>query len=263
MIKNKNIEMINKLSRYVQPFVFVFLLLAAWYVAVQEGLVDRFILPSPVDVIAAFGSMFPAILNSAAITLYEAVAGLLISVFLAVLLAMAMDNFIMLKKVIYPILIISQTIPIIALAPLFTIWFGFGMLPKVLVVVLVCFFPVVVSLLEGFDSVDNDLLIMLRSMGAGKIDMLRHVKVPASLPAFFGGLRIASTYSVMGAVIGEWLGGDAGLGVYMMRVRQSFALDRFFAVIAVVVILSFLLFSAVVFIQRISMPWYNMQKAQK
>lgn len=263
MKKYKNLGMYNSIVKYFQSFVFVFLLLAAWYIAVRQGFVERFILPSPVDVAAALASMIPGILNSAAITCYEAAAGLLISVVLASMLAIAMDNFLMLKKALYPLLVISQTIPIIALAPLLTIWFGFGMLPKVLIVILVCFFPIVVSLLEGFDTVDNDLLIMLKSMGARKIDILRHVKIPASLPSFFGGLRIASTYSVMGAVIGEWLGGDRGLGVYMMRVRQSFALDRFFAVIAVVIILSFLIFSVVVVVQKLSMPWHNMQKVQK
>jgi ABC-type nitrate/sulfonate/bicarbonate transport system permease component len=134
-------------------------------------------------------------------------------------------------------------------------WFGFGVLPKVMVVILVCFFPIVVSLLEGLGSLDNDLLNLMKSMKANRWQIFYLAKFPASLGSFFSGLKIAATYSIIGAVIGEWMGGKAGLGVYMTRVRQSFALDKVFASILVIIILSMILFKIIELIQLFAMPW--------
>jgi ABC-type nitrate/sulfonate/bicarbonate transport system permease component len=134
-------------------------------------------------------------------------------------------------------------------------WFGFGMLPKIIVVVLVCFFPILVSLMDGLSSVDGDIINMLKSMKATRLQIFRLVKFPAAMVSFFSGLRIAATYSIMGAIIGEWLGGKAGLGIYMSRVRNSYAYDKTFAAIVVIVVLSMLVFYAVKILQRLVMPW--------
>ena len=149
----------------------------------------------------------------------------------------------------------SQTIPTMVLAPLFAMWFGFGLLPKIMVVILVCFFPLVVSLLEGLNSLDPDFLNLMKSMKANRWQMFYLAKFPSALPNFFSGLKIAATYSIIGAVIGEWMGGKAGLGVYMTRVRQSFALDKVFATILIIVFLSLVLFKIIELIQFLLMPW--------
>jgi ABC-type nitrate/sulfonate/bicarbonate transport system permease component len=133
------------------------------------------------------------------------------------------------------------------------------MLPKIIVVVLVCFFPIVVSLLDGLEALDRDEINLLRSMGASSMQIFRLAKFPSSMINFFSGLRIAATYSIMGAVIGEWLGGSEGLGVYMIRVKNSFALDKVFAVIVIIVILSLILFKAISLLQYILMPWSREQ----
>jgi len=154
-----------------------------------------------------------------------------------------------------PLLVVTQTIPTIAIAPLLVLWMGFGMEPKITLVVITTFFPVAVGLLDGFKSVDPDAVALLRSMNATRGQIFRHVKLPAALPFFFSGLRISASYAVVGAVISEWLGGFEGLGVYMTRVRKAYAFDKMFAVILLIVIVSLLLMELVNIIKKLSMPW--------
>lgn len=249
MKRLKNIE--NKII----PIVFFSALILIWELIVDKGVIQRFILPSPVDVIKTTILIMDELKNNMLITLNEACVGFGIAGIFSIILAIAMDSIAIVKKAIYPILIVSQTIPIIAIAPLFALWFGFGELPKVIVVVLVCFFPIVVSLLDGLQSVDEDVLYLMKSMGASKLKIFTMVKFPASMISFFSGLKIAATYSIMGAVIGEWLGGDGGLGVYMIMVKHSYATDKVFAVILVIVVLSMALFIIIDLLQYIAMPW--------
>lgn len=245
------------------PAAFFILLILVWELIVDKGIIPKFILPSPYDVIKAAIEMMSGLKPHIYTTLYEAGLGFLISVLLSLMLAVLMDSINVVKRAIYPLLIISQTIPIIALAPLFVIWFGFGLLPKVIVVILVCFFPVVVSLLDGLQSIDTEVLDLMRSMGASNLRIFTMVKFPASMVSFFSGLRIAATYSIMGAVIGEWLGGERGLGVYMMRVKHSYAMDKVFAVILIIVLLSMILFKLIDLIQYVSMPWNRKNSINK
>ncbi len=137
-----------------------------------------------------------------------------------------MDVSNLLRRSLYPILVASQTVQILAIAPLLIIWFGFGLLPKVLVVILICFFPLAVNTADGLASADPDLVALLRSMGASRNQIWRMVRLPAALPSFFSGLRIAVTYSVVGATIAEWVGGSAGLGLYMLRSKNALATDQ-------------------------------------
>lgn len=245
----------ESIGNKIIPIGFFAVLLVLWQLIVDGGVIPRFLLPSPMDIGRTLIRILPDIYHHTIITLAEAFAGFVLSILLALILAVLMDSIPVVKKAIYPILVVSQTVPIIVLAPLFAIWFGFGMLPKVIVVVLVCFFPIVVSLLDGLASVDSDTINLLRSMKASRLQIFRLVKLPGAMVSFFSGLRIAATYSIMGAVIGEWLGGKAGLGIYMIRVKNSFALDKTFAAILVIMVLSMLVFYAIKLIQRIVMPW--------
>ena len=171
-----------------------------------------------------------------------------------------MDRFGMLEKAVLPLLVVTQTIPTIAIAPLLVLWMGFGMAPKITLVVITTFFPVAVGLLDGFKSVDPDAVALLRSMNATRWQIFRHVKIPASLPFFFSGLRVSASYAVVGAVISEWLGGFEGLGVYMTRVRKAYAFDKMFAVILLIVIVSLLLMKLVNVIKTAAMPWLKYRK---
>ncbi|NLY70802.1 MAG: ABC transporter permease [Clostridiales bacterium] len=250
-------------SNKLIPLILVLLLVAVWEAVVRGGLVPRFILPSPIDVLKVFVTTIPDMKEHILVTLQEALTGFAIAIIFSLILAMAMDRFPAVKKALYPLLIVSQTIPIIILAPLFILWFGFGMLPKIIVVVLVCFFPIIISLLEGLNSVDLDMINLLKSMGASKAQIFKIVKLPASMVGLFSGLRIAATYSIMGAVIGEWLGGDKGIGFYIVRVKHSFAVDKVFAATLVVIILSMLLFKVITIIQNLSMPWFRYVEQKK
>lgn len=236
---------------------FLLLLIAIWQLVCSLGVVPPFMLPSPVSVIQAFIGDFGALMGHAAVSLGEAFAGLLLGVAGAFLLAILMDRSEFLHRSLYPIMLITQTIPTVALAPLLVLWMGYGPAPKITLVFLVCFFPVAVGLFDGFRDADPDAIILLRSMGAGEGQILRHLKLPGALPRFFSGLRIAVSYSIVGAVIAEWLGGNAGLGVYMTRVRKSYAFDKMFAVIFLVSVLSILLMRLTALLERKCTPWMD------
>ena len=253
----------KEISNKLIPLLFALFLVLIWEAVVRAGLVPRFILPSPSDVLKAFVMTMPDMIDHILVTLREALTGFAVAIILSLLLAMAMDRFPAVKKALYPLLIVSQTIPIIILAPLFILWFGFGILPKIIVAVLVCFFPIIISLLEGLSSVDVDMINLLKSMGASKSQIFKIVKLPASMVGLFSGLRIAATYSIMGAVIGEWLGGDSGIGFYIVRVKHSFAVDKVFAATLAVIILSMLLFKVITIIQNLSMPWFRYIEQQR
>ena len=256
MLKNKKIK-----DRLI-PVTFILILLLIWEMVVSLGLIERYLLPSPLDIIRVLFKEIRIIFPHMLVTLYEGIVGFLISIVLSIILAILMDLVPLVKKALYPLLVISQTIPTIAIAPLFIIWFGFGALPKIIVVVLMCFFPIVVSIIDGLEGVDKDLINHFRLMGASKIKIFFHLKLPFGLIAFFSGLRIAATYSIMGAVIGEWLGGDKGLGVYMTRAKSSYALDKMFAAILIIVIVSMLMVLLVTIIEKLITPW-NKEKRIK
>ena len=243
----------------------VLILLALWQLVSVLGLVPKYMLPSPVDVCLVFVKDWPNLLGNLTVTLQEAALGLVLGVAFGFICAVAMDAFDVLYKAFYPILVITQTIPTVAIAPLLVLWFGYEMTPKVILIVLVTFFPVTVGLLDGFKAVDKDAVGLLRSMGAGRWQIFRRLKCPSALPQFFSGLRIAAAYSVVGAVISEWLGGFSGLGVYMTRVKKAFAFDKMFAVIFLISAISLLLMALVDLTERKCMPYrhLNDKKAKK
>ena len=237
------------------PIAVIVIFLLVWQIACVLNWVPGYMLPSPIQVVQAFVNDFPLLMSHARVTLLEAVLGLLCGVLLGFICAVFMDAFPLVKKGLYPILVLSQTIPPVAIAPLLILWFSYGIAPKVILVVLVSFFPMAVGLLEGFQSVDEDMIKLMHSMKANKLQIFWHVKLPAALPEFFSGLRIAVAYSVVGAVIAEWLGGFSGLGVYMTRVKKSMAYDKMFAVIFFVSAISLVLMVLVGVIQKKLMPW--------
>lgn len=250
----------TKKSDILTPVVFICILLAAWQGLSMSGIVPGYMLPSPVQMIQAFISDFPLLMYHSGATLIEAGIGLVIGVALGFASAAVMDTFPTARRGLYPILVITQTIPPVAIAPLLILWFSYGIAPKVVLVVLVSFFPMAVGLLEGFQSVDEDMIRLMRSMKASRWQIFWHVKMPAALGEFFSGLRIAVSYSVVGAVIAEWLGGFRGLGVYMTRVKKAYSYDKMFAVILLVSVLSLLLMAIVRVMQKKMMPWAYLDK---
>ena len=241
----------NKSAPVIALAVIVFI----WYICCDKEVVPAYMLPSPTDVFKAFFDNFSVMMQQAAVTLQEACYGLLIGVALAFITATLMDRFNFLYKALYPILVITQTIPTIAIAPLLVLWMGFGMAPKITLVVITTFFPIAIGLLDGYRSVDKDAVNLMRAMGANRLQIFRYVKLPNATGSFFSGLRISASYAVVGAVVSEWLGGFEGLGVYMTRVKKAYAFDRMFAVIVFISVISLLLMALVGLLQRLAMPW--------
>ena len=194
-------------------------------------------------------------MSHARVTLLEAFVGLAVGVLVGFCMAVLMDRFHRLYQALYPLIVLTQTVPTVAIAPLLVLWFGYEMTPKVILIVVVTFFPIAVSLLDGFRAADQDTIRLMRSMGASKMQIFRYVKFPGSLSQFFASLRISVSYAVVGAVISEWLGGFEGLGVYMTRVKKAFSFDKMFAVIFLISAISLVLMWLVNLLQKQCMPW--------
>lgn len=250
-------------KRILIPTITTLTVLALWQAAVSFGLVPNFLLPSPVQVVQALVADHALLAAHAATTLAEAALGLLLGVALGFVLAVLMDRFEAVYLALTPLMTISQTIPSVAVAPILVLWFGYGLLPKVVLVVIATFFPVSISLVEGFRSVDPDQIDLLKTMHATRAQIFFQVKLPAAAPQLFSGLKISAAYAIVGAVIAEWLGGFSGLGVYMTRVRKSFAYDRMFAVVLIISALSLLLMGAIELLQRICLPWVRAERKEK
>lgn len=230
-------------------------LLIVWQIVCVLGIVPGYMLPSPVQVAAAFVEEFPLLMSHLRVTLTEAFLGLLCGVAFGFAMAVLMDRFERLYRAVYPLVVLTQTVPTVAIAPLLVLWFGYEMLPKIILIVITTFFPITVGVLTGLRSADKDTMNLLRSMGAGRMQIFRYVKLPGAMGQFFSSLRISAAYSVVGAVISEWLGGFNGLGVYMTRVKKAFAFDKMFAVIFLISIISLLLMKLVDYLQKKCMPW--------
>ena len=221
-----------------------------WQLAHMGGLLPEYMLPSPVQVAKALVKDFPLLMSHAWTTLFEAFVGLGIGIVLGFLVSLLMDRNEMVYKALYPLLVITQTVPPVAIAPLLVLWLGYGVTPKITLIVIVGFFPIAVSLLDGYKASDPDTIRLMRSMGASDMQIFRHVKFPGSLSHFFSGLRISVSYSIVGAVVAEWLGGFSGLGVYMTRVKKSFSYDKMFAVIIIISLLSLVLIKVLDVLQK-------------
>ncbi len=245
------------IAGYGPAFVLAVALLAFWELYVRSGHISPAVLPTPTGIIQALIDNWDIISVHTLQTLLETVLGMAAATLLGLLLAVLLDISSWTRRAIYPLLVTSQTIPMIALAPLLLIWFGFDLGPKVLVVTLYCFFPIAVACADGLASADPELMKLLRSMRASRWQALWLVRLPGAMPSFFSGLRIAATYSVTGAIFGEYVGAYQGLGIYMQTSANSHAIILVFAAILVTAALSLLLFGLVSLIERIALPWYH------
>lgn len=254
---------LQNITSKIPAIVALCLIVLVWQCLCSFGIVPTYMLPSPIDVVKALIKDRGLIFMHAKISLTESIIGLSLGILIAFIMATIMDYFKTLNLAFYPLLIITQTIPTIAIAPILVLWLGFGMAPKIALVMITTFFPIAVGLLDGYKSVDADALRLMKAMGATKTQIFVHAKMPAALPHFFSGLKISASYAVVGAVVSEWLGGFEGLGVYMTRVKKAYAFDKMFAVIIVIVLISLLLMLVVNLIRRLAMPWENVGHAEQ
>lgn len=246
---------LRNITSKINTIAAILVILVVWQMVSSLGIVPGYMLPSPVQVVKAFVQEFPLLMENARVTLQEAFIGLACGVAFGFTMAVLMDRFEVLYKAFYPLVVLTQTIPTVAVAPLLVLWFGYEMLPKIILIVIATFFPVTVGVLDGFRSADKDTMNLLRSMGASDFQIFRYVKLPGAMGQFFASLRISAAYSVVGAVISEWLGGFSGLGVYMTRVKKAFSFDKMFAVIFLISLISLILMKLVDLLQKKCMPW--------
>ncbi|MFJ3673254.1 ABC transporter permease [Streptomyces sp. NPDC090106] len=237
------------------PLVVVTVLLAVWQIYTTAAAVDPTVLPSPWRVVVQGWENRQDLWTATLPTLQETAAGFGMSFVAAWLVATLLDFSTWARRGLYPLLVASQTIPVVAVAPLLIIWFGFGLFPKMLVVTLCTFFPLTANLAAGFASADPEAMRLLRSLGAGRIRAFTMVRVPSAMPYFFAGLRVSVTYAVIGAVFAEYAGAENGLGIYMQAQKSAFRTDLVFASITVTAALSIALFASTYLLQRLVLPW--------
>jgi putative hydroxymethylpyrimidine transport system permease protein len=235
--------------------VSVGLLVLMWQGATWLFRVPAYLLPSPSVTMGAIMNDAALLSDHVSVTALESIAGLALAVAAGLGIAALMNGSRLARDLIYPPLVLTQAIPLIAIAPVILIWFGLGVLAKVLIVAFVCVFPIAVNAYEGFRSLDPTFRDLLDTFGASRADRYRHLYLPATLPGILAGVKIAATYSVLGAVVGEWLGGSRGIGVYMTRSLQSFRTDRLFGALVVVMLMSFGLFKLVEGLGTVLTPW--------
>ncbi|HET9112039.1 MAG TPA: ABC transporter permease [Ktedonobacterales bacterium] len=239
--------------------VAVVVLLLLWQGYVVASGVNQQLLPTPGAVWNALATQRQAIWDNMLVTLWETVIGFGVALATGILFGVAIDLSPWLRRALYPLLVATQAVPLIALAPLLVLWFGPGMTSKAIVVTLMCFFPIVVALADGLRGADPELIKLFRSFGAGPVRIFWSVRLPGALPALFSGVRIAIAYSVIGAIIAEYVGAVAGLGFYMTLKQHSFSTAGVLATFVVTALLSFALFALVALVERLVLPWYYTQ----
>ncbi|PKE20527.1 ABC transporter permease [Macrococcoides caseolyticum] len=243
------------MMKYVKFFLFFIILLCIWEVLVRLLHVDAYTLPAPSAIFKSFFNDFSTYHVHLYPTLLLVVLGIICSILCGICVAIILRLIPGLHEYIYPLLIMSQNVPVIVIAPLLVIWFGFGILPKLIVITLVCFFPITVSLLEGFNETDKELEKYMKMMGATRLERFKKLEWPNSMTYFFNGLKIAGTYSVMGAIISEWLGSDKGLGKFMLIAQRAFQVDQVFVAIVWIIIFAMVIYLVIYIIQRIVLRW--------
>lgn len=231
-------------------------LLVAWEIGVRAGDVPAYLLPPPSAILARIVTDYRLLLANTAVTANEVLIGFGLAIVVSIPLAAVLAQFRSLERALYPILVASQTIPKVAIAPLVVVWFGFGLLPKILIAFLICFFPILIDALIGFRSTPKEVIWLARSMGASRRRIFLNFQVPAALPNIFAGLKVASTLAVVGAVVGEFVAADKGLGYQLIVANGLLDVVLSFAILVVLSILGIVLFAAIDMLERWLLPWH-------
>ncbi|MGZ5339297.1 MAG: ABC transporter permease [Thermoleophilaceae bacterium] len=243
------------MTRVLLALLLLLLFGLAWQGVASLESVDDLTLASPVETWGALRDDWSLLIDNAGVTLVEVLLGLAISLAAGVGFAVAMHLVRPLRDAAYPLLVGSQAIPVVVLAPIFVLAFDYGIGPKLAIVALICFFPITVNLLDGLRSTPPELLKLMRSMGSSRLRTLRSVELPASLPSLFSGLKVAATVSVIGAVFGEWAGADEGLGRLVLLGNNQLQTPRVYAGIVLLTLMAVGVFALVALAERVACPW--------
>ncbi|HEX2113345.1 MAG TPA: ABC transporter permease [Alphaproteobacteria bacterium] len=248
-------------SPALRPLLLLIALLVLWQAAVSLFTIPKWLIPAPLEVINEIGKEWPRLWRDGLVTGYASLLGFLMSVAIGIPLAMAIAYSRVIESFLYPILVFSQTVPKIAIAPLFVVWFGFGVFPKVISGFLLAFFPIVVATVTGFKSVDRDMIDLVRSMRASRLQTFAMISFPFALPSIFAGMKVAVTLAVVGAVVGEFVGSNSGLGYLLQIANGNFDLPLMFAALVVLAFIGVLFFVVLEAIERLTLPWHASQRA--
>ena len=247
-------------SNWVRPLLLVGFSLLLWDLAIRLFQVPEYLVPTPMAVVERLGQEWQFLARESVPTLVATLGGFGLSVLIGVPIAMLIAYSKTIENYLYPLLVFSQSVPKVAIAPLFVVWFGFGLFPKIIVAFLLGFFPVVVSTVVGFKSVENDMIDLARSMGSTKLKMFLKISLPQALPSILSSMKVSVTLAVVGAVVGEFVGSNSGIGYVLQRANGNFDLPLMFAALIVLSLIGVVLFMVVDLIEKYSIPWHVSQR---
>src|SRR5881227_1962096 len=240
----------------MRPILLIALLLVLWQLAILIFRIPPYLIPAPLDVVKQLYLEWPRLWRETLVTTYATLGGFALSIAFGIPMALMIAYSRTIESFVYPLLVFSQSVPKIAIAPLFVVWFGFGIIPKVIAAFMLGFFPVVVSTVVGFKSVDPDMLDLARSMKASRWQTFLHISLPNAMPSIFAGLKVSVTLAVVGAVVGEFVGSNSGIGYLLQIANGNFDLPLMFAALTVLSAIGVLLFVAIDVIERLMIPWH-------
>jgi putative hydroxymethylpyrimidine transport system permease protein len=240
---------------WVAPALPLLAAAGGWEALARHGAIEDYLLPAPSEVAQALVDDHDLLLSDTWVTAQEVLLGFALALALAFVLAVILHLSPVLRRAVYPLVVASQAVPVIVIAPILVIWFGFGMAPKLIVIALICFFPIVVNTLDGLASVDSTQAKMLRTLGASRLGLFRRLELPSALPYLFSGAKIAVAVAVIGAVFGELVGSDAGLGHAIQVGTAQLLTARVFAAVLILSLMAIMLFALVAALERYLIPW--------
>jgi putative hydroxymethylpyrimidine transport system permease protein len=249
------------MRRVWPPLALLTAAVGIWELVVRAAHVPDYLFPAPSAVTSSLSGDAFLLWQAALVTVREIVLGYLLAVAVALAIAVVLHFSAALRRALLPILVLSQTVPTVLLAPILAILLGYGIAPKLVVVAIVCFFPIVVNAIDGLRSADPELVQMMRTLHGGRLAIFRRVELPGSLPAVFSGMRIAATYASVGAVFGEWAGSSSGLGFVILQAQPALDTARIFAAVLVLSALALALYALVTLAERLVVPWESEARA--
>ena len=247
-------------SAWMRPILLIVILLVVWDLAIRLFRIPPYLIPAPEAVVKQLVAEWPKLWRESLVTTYATLGGFALSIAFGIPMALLIAYSRTIESFVYPLLVFSQSVPKIAIAPLFVVWFGFGIIPKVICAFMLGFFPVVVSTVMGFKSVDPDMLDLARSMKAGRLETFLRISLPQALPSIFAGLKVSVTLAVVGAVVGEFVGSNSGIGYVLQIANGNFDLPLMFAALTILSLVGVILFALVDLVERFMIPWHASQR---
>jgi NitT/TauT family transport system permease protein len=253
----------KRYSVYLYPLATIVAILAVWELASRAGYFPRYILPSPSGIAVRFGQMHAFIIKESLFTLQETLYGFGLSVLIGIPLGMLLVSSQTFNRSVYPLLVASQVVPKVAIAPLFLVWFGFGMMSKVLITFLMAFFPIVIAAVVGLQATEIEKLHVARAAGASQLQLFYLVRLPNALPAIFGGMKVSITLAVVGALVGEFVAAENGVGRLLLSASGNMDTELLFAGIFALIVIGVALFLIMEVLEKLALPWHISQRPLK